>query len=107
MRGLVGVEFSDVDARDKRGHTILGPSHFRSGYFSWSATLSMPACAQTSSLPGEPNTDRANDFAACLDRKAAGQRHHPRIFREPTGDGRLSVNRLTKSAEGWLNVRAV
>lgn len=51
------------------------------------------------------DTDRANDFTACLDRQSAGQRQHV-YWREPTVSG-LSVNRLTKSAEGWLNVRAV
>jgi hypothetical protein len=50
--------------------------------------------------------DRAHDVVADLDRKPAAKREDARVFLEPADAGSPSM-RLTKSADGWRNVRAV
>src|SRR5450830_798289 len=67
----------------------------------------MLACAQTSFLPGEPETPTAptTSLPALIGSPPASA--STRVYcREPTVSG-LSAKRLTKSAEGWLNERAV
>ena len=50
-------------------------------YLSWSATLSMPALEQSSSLPGDPGHADGPDYVfADLDRQPARQREHAGIF---------------------------
>src|SRR5580704_15318812 len=67
----------------------------------------MPACEQTSSLPGEPETPTAPTTSSPALIGSPPDSASTRVYcREPTEFG-SSIIRLVKAAEGWLNVRAV
>src|SRR5581483_2948198 len=92
-----------LGAHPRRAREIVGFGP----YLSWSATLSMPACEHTSSFPGEPDTPTAPTISLPALMGRPPPRASTRLYwREPTVSGR-STSRFTKSADGWLNVRAV